>query len=169
MTKFTREELVNIFKAINEFVKDKKYNKYVLFALDKNKKRLLNTVNSVIKKEQDMFTEEYKKYDSERLIIVNKYSAKAEDGTNVKDSNGNAIIPQDSISSFNDEIKELRETYKDAIKVFDEDYSKYVDYLKEPIEISLYPLDFKYFPDELDGTQYSLLSLFIKDEEDEAE
>lgn len=168
MTKFTREELVNIFKAINEFVKDKKYNKYVLFALDKNKKRLLNTVNSVIKKEQDMFTEEYKKYDSERLNIVNKFSAKNEDGTNVKDSNGNAIIPQDSISSFNDEIKAIRETYKEAIDIFDAEYSKYIEYLKEPIEISLFQLDFKYIPDELDGAQYGLLSLFIKDEEAEA-
>lgn len=165
MTKFTRDACVGILKSIND-LPDRKYNKYVLFALDKNRAKLITNYNTILEKEKELTDPKYKEFNDKRIATIKKYALLDENGDVVVE-NDNARINPSFIEEFGAEIENLTTEYSETITKNSESIKKLEEFVSESIEMDFVKISFKYIPEELDPKQYALLSLFVKETEEE--
>lgn len=165
MTKFNRDALIGILKAIDNTIKtDAKFNKFLLLVLQKNRKKLVDIATDVEAREKALYTEEYTSYEKARIALVKTYADKDEDGELITDSNGNAKVRDEYITQLNSELAVLNDRFKNTLETYDSERTKFVEYVTEEIEIDFAKTDFKNLPDEVSSSTFELLSLFVNDE-----
>lgn len=167
MTKFNRDSAVGILKALND-ITDTKYSKFLLFAISKNKEKLIDVAKDVEDRERAIYTEEYKTFESARIALIKKYALLDENGEVALDERGNATIPADRTADADRDFADLLAGYKDAIEDFKVRSDEFKAYVLEEIEIDFVKTDFKNLPELLDQKTYLLLNLFIKEDTVEA-
>lgn len=168
MAKFNRDSAIGILKALNE-ITDTKYSKFLLFAISKNKEKLIEIAKDVEERERAVYTEEYKTFESARVALIKKYALLDENGEVALDERGNATIPQENTEAADKDFADLLVGYKDTIEEFktrSEEFKSYVT--AEEIDIDFVKTDFKNLPDVLDQKTYLLLNLFVKEDTVEA-
>lgn len=167
MTKFNRDQLVGIYKTINEISKDK-LNKFVLFALDKNRTKLQEVVDELSNREASLYTEEYKAYDTARVDIIKKYAVRGEDGEIVI-TNDNATIKPESISEAEAELKELESRFAETLSTYKESVDEFRKFINETVDFEFTKIAFKFIPDDLSGKEFALFKLLLKETDEELE
>lgn len=165
MTSFTRDAYVGVLKSINE-LPDRKYNKYVLFALDRNRKKLVDNYNSILEKEKELTDPSFKEFDDKRIKLIKKYAILDEAGDVVVE-NDNARIRPEMVPVFDVEMGELTKEYSEVIKKNSESFKTLNDFVNETVELDFVKFSFNHLPEELDPKHYALLSLFVKETDEE--
>lgn len=167
MTKFTRDNLIGILKAIDSTInKNAKYNKFLLYTLQKNRKKLVDLAQEIEQEEKKLYTEEYKKYDAERVAIVKTYSNKDANGEAILDDKGQAQISDENLIKLKADMTILEGKYKTTLEEFNSKKESFVSFINEPIEFEFVKTDFKNLPDEIDMNTFELLSIFVNSKED---
>lgn len=167
MTKFTRDSAVGILKALNE-ITDTKYSKFLLFAISKNKEKLVEIAKDIEDREKGLYTDDYKAFEAARVNLIKKFAVLDEDGEVALDDKGNATIPSEKTAAADEEFSELLAGYKDTLDSFKVRTDEFKSHLLEEIDLDFVKTDFKHLPETLDQRTYLLLNLFIKEDTVEA-
>jgi hypothetical protein len=86
-----------------------------LFALDRNRKKLVDNYNSILEKEKELTDPSFKEFDDKRIKLIKKYAILDEAGDVVVE-NDNARIRPEMVPVFDVEMGELTKEYSEVIK-----------------------------------------------------
>jgi hypothetical protein len=162
MTKMNRDNIIGFLTKLNELPKDLKYNKHLLFSISKTKTTLSELIKEVGEKEKALYTEDYRKINSDRRAIVESLALRNEDGTFA--SNGNELVfTEDNKAILQESIDKFNEDHKEVIAAINAASKDLQDYIFEEVEFDITTTVIDSLPDQLDIETYNLLSMFIKE------
>lgn len=153
-----RIQLLAIQKTLSELVSVKN-KKVAMFILKNNE-----LIDEAIKPLKELIepSNEYAKYDGERILACVNFADKDEQGKPmVKDEK--FCIPEDKMPAFNAAIAELTEKHKAAVEEELNRPKKYNDLLNEDLNIKLKTIKVKELPNDIDYTQLHELKPLIVD------
>lgn len=160
----SRKEFVEIYKKLESL--SETYNKKVLFVIFKNKQILKEILDEIIKKETEIVTEEYAKMEKERQNILLIHCERDSEGRPVI-QNEQVLIKQESVTAFNDSVSKLFKDNEEVINQYNENRKEFNTYINETIELEFGKYSFNDLPEDMSVEMYSLMSLFIKESEEE--
>lgn len=160
----SRKEFVEIYKKLEALTET--YNKKVLFVIFKNKQILKELLDDIIKKESDITTEDYAKMEKERQNILLIHCERDSEGKPVI-QNEQFSIKQESVTAFNDSVSKLFKDNEEVINQYNENRKEFNTYISEQIELDFGKYSFNDLPEDMSVEMYSLMSLFIKESEEE--
>ena len=162
--KISREKLFALDVLFNRLGNEKTNVKFH-YTLAKNKRLLVPEIEAL--KESRTTSDEYNKFQEERIELCKEYCK--------KDDNGNPVIldpntPQsrydfedDQKELLDKEIKPLTEKYKEAIDEQDKKEKEFFELLEEEVEIPFYQFNLKYMPESVLGADVELLFDLIEE------
>ena len=157
--KLEKEEIKNLNQGITltQKIRDK-YDQHFTYGLSKNLRFVKNEVESIADAEK----EKLKKYGEALDKLNEKYAKKNEKGSPEMTARGVTIDP-DFVYDYNKALKKLdEETFK---KVLDENKK----FLKEKVDIELYLISNKHFPNTFGDVADSLFPIRMDPLEEEKE
>jgi len=113
------------------------------YAIAKNRRNLKSELE--IFEEFTKPSEEYEKYDDKRVKLAAKYAKLDDDGRPVVKDNS-YIISKDNRPTFEVEMKELEEEYKEVIQAFKDKLKNYQLEIEKEIEFDYYMIDLEKLP-----------------------
>lgn len=162
-----RIELIE-FKKNLDALNLKGYNKFVLYSVDRTKAKIKEIEQEINMKDQERFSPEYSAYEMSRLEELKKYGKRDADD-NIVITNNSVEIPDDKKEAFEKSIVELREKYKEAIDEFMKKTKELEIFINEVVSDVIIKFSFKHLPENMDSSEYSVLSHFIKESPEEIE
>ena len=158
-----RYQAIELLRKLNELKSDKKYSKYILFAIVKTLESLEIVRKEVKDNETKLYTAEYKTFNESRISLLKVYAEKDSEGKPII-SGDQVTIAKDKREELNAEFTKLVEANKETLEKFNEDAKSFDEYLNEEVEIKLYTFEFKYLPDDLFPEEYTTLSKLLKED-----
>lgn len=139
--KITREELCNIFTAVNAMLAMDNLSVQLAYSLSRNKQLMKGEVETLAEQENAMIDSKFKEYEQKRLALAEECAD--------RDPNDLPLIRGDSYQitgenklRFDKEFKELSDEYKKIIDKRKKDMEAYADFMKEKITVSIYDVKF---------------------------
>jgi hypothetical protein len=162
--RISRKEAVEFYTKLTN-LKSGEYNKFLLYAIMKNKIELKKIYEDLIAEERKLSTSpELEKFEQERIEIVSAFARKDETGGPIIE-NGRYDIPEEMISDVQKKIAELQEKYKDALGKNRKDVETYEKSLLEEIEIQETRTAFKNLPENMTPEIFEILIKLADDPE----
>lgn len=129
------------------------------FAIAKNKKIVEEEAEALV--EAVAMTDEYKKYEEERLKLCKKYAS--------KDDSGNPVLVADDYLikdqvAFDEAIKELNDANTELIEERDKQVEEGNKLLDEYSSIKLHKIKYEYIPDDVTIAQMDILLPLIAED-----
>lgn len=163
MSKYTRDNLLAIFKELNSFDKTSQYSKHLLYKISKNVKKFDPIFKEVIEKEKELQTEEFFKLEKGRLEILKKYSKKDELGNPVVEEN-TVVIEDELREEFDVVMAEYISENKEVISKYEEITKAHKEWKLEEIEFVFEKVKFEYIPEMIDIKTFNLFSLLVEED-----
>jgi hypothetical protein len=163
MNKYTRDNLLSIYKELNSFDKSKQYSKHLLYKISKNAKKISGILEEAKEKEESVQTKEFKEFEQGRLNILKAHSEKDENGTPIVENN-TVQIAVESRETFDAEMGEYLKTNEELIKKYEKLQEEFKAWLLEEIVFEFETIKFEHLPTELDIPTYNLLSLMVEED-----
>jgi len=158
-----RVELVDLYKKI-EKLPAKNYNKYLLLSIMKTKILFNPEINKIVDKERELyFDERFNEFEQKRIVIVQSYSEKTEDGT-YKIDNGQYVIRPESNNDAQEKIRDLKKEYSEVLSEHDRKISEYNTFINADIDIEIVKTSFENLPTDMTPDEFEFLSRFVKEE-----
>lgn len=154
--KLKRSDVLEIYEVLNSFKDD--FDKEFMYYVSKLSKSLEDERNAII--EVGRPSEEYLKYEKQRVEIINKYCEKDASGKLVEEKiNGVAVFKpiQENKEILKNELKNLYDSNKEIVNKGKEAILKFIDFLKEETEINLGQIPFKYIPQTINKEKMDVL------------
>jgi len=152
----TNLELIQLFKGLNSCgnLKGVKFS----YAVIKNINKIKPEVEAIEKTLQ--FSEEFGKFDKERIELAKKYAK--------KDDKGEAEIKNDTYvmedtTKFDEEFLALKETYKKEIEEREKQIEEYQNLLKEEAKIELHKVNLENVPEDIETKQMNSIYAIIEE------
>lgn len=159
-----RKEAVELFNKISN-LKNKEYNKFLLYSIMKTKIELKKIFDEVIDKERVLVQNpRLIEFERSRISILEKYSEKDEFGKPIISNNRYEISPENS-KFVNEEISKLQETFREDIRKQEDEMRNYDIFVSENITINISKTNFKNLPDNLSPEDFEVLMNFVDDTE----
>lgn len=165
MVKMKRIDIVNFNNKLKA-LELKGLNKFILFSVDTTKKKLEELIVEFAKNEQEIYTEDFAKFERGRLEIVRSFSEKDENGNPVI-ANNSYSIPEDKQSEFAAEIEKYMSANQSVVDATNARMADFDKYITEEIEVALNKFSFKYLPENIDQSTYDTLSVLFKETAEE--
>ena len=139
-------ELIELFVALQKV--EKLPGAKFAYAVAKNNALLKTEINSINAAVSP--TEEYTKYDKERVELAKKYSK--------KDNNGEPVVKDNAFdiedtASFEKDLKELQEKHKEAIDSRENQIKEFEKLLEEKNDVELFKIPYTDVPEQITGEQ----------------
>ena len=138
------------------------------YAVAKNSKLVVNEIETL--QETIKATEEYSKFEKERDEIVKKYAVKDKNGEAKQESkevNGQHFtfynIEKDKIDISNEELKELSETFKEAVDARDLQLKEYNELMEVECNIEVHKVVLDIVPEDITGGTMELIDWMIEE------
>jgi len=158
-----RVELVDLYKKI-EKLPAKNYNKYLLLSIMKTKILFNPEINKIVDKERELYFDElFNEFEQKRIVIVQSYSEKNEDGT-YKIDNGQYVIRPESNNDAQEKIRDLKKEYSEVLSEHDRKISEYNTFINADIDIETVKTSFENLPTDMTPDEFEFLSRFVKEE-----
>ncbi len=112
-------------------------------------------------------SEEFQKYDKERLELAEKHAKKNKDGqpNKITDLDNNTqSYDIENEEKFQKELKKLQSKYKDALEEREKQIEKYKELLQEEADVELYKIKVEDLPEDITPQQMTNLFMIIDDE-----
>lgn len=160
--KITRKDAVEFYSKLQN-LKSGEYNKFLLYAIMKNKIELKKIFDEVVDKERLLSSSpELLNFEQERIQIVKEFAKKDESGQPIIIDN-RFDVPEESTAEIQSKLMELRKKYKDAFEKNRNDVEEYEKYIAEEIEYQETKTAFKNLPENLTSEIFDVL-IKISDE-----
>lgn len=162
--KVTRKEAVEFYSKLQN-LKSGEYNKFLLYAIMKNKIELKKIFDEVADKERLLSSPpELLNFEQERIQIVKEFAKKDESGQPIIIDN-RFDVPEESAAEIQSKLMELREKYKDAFEKNRNDVEEYEKYIAEEIEYQETKTAFKNLPENITSEIFDVLIKISDDPE----
>ena len=147
---FQKKDLLNIDAAIKHLLEGENNPKLLTYALIKNSK-LIETEVTAIREAYETETEGYKEYLDKLREVYNEFGAKDEQGNVKVTPNGFELLREEDRETVTEKIKELEETFKDALDARNKEIEDYQELLKSEIDLDLQKIEFDALPENLNA------------------
>ncbi|MCK9428841.1 MAG: hypothetical protein M0R17_02370 [Candidatus Omnitrophica bacterium] len=107
---------------------------------------VLESLIEIIKKVSDP-SEDFKKYDIERVELAKKYSEKGGDGQPIVENNSYKLVG-DGLTKFNEEFEKFKELNKDTLDKRVKQLKEVEELLQEDVEVTLQKVKLDILPEE---------------------
>lgn len=162
--KVTRKEAVEFYSKLQN-LKIGEYNKFLLYAIMKNKIELKKIFDEVADKERLLSSStELLNFEKERIQIVKEFAKKDESGLPIIIDN-RFDVPEESAAEIQSKLMELREKYKDTFEKNRNDIEEYEKYTAEEIEFQETKTAFKNLPEQMTSDVFDVLIKLSDDPE----
>jgi len=158
MEKVERIKLFGLLNAI-ESVKTIKDVKFA-YALVKNKKRIKEEIELL--KEATKVSDKLQEYEKKRIMLCKQYCEKDDNKKPI--IKNNSYCGLDNNKNFNEEIKKLREEYKEELDNREKQIEDYNKLLEEKVEIDFYKISLKNIPQDISAEQLEPLMILVNEE-----
>lgn len=162
----TRIDAAELFKTISSLPK-KEYNRFFLYAVEKTKTELKTHIEEIAKREYEVvYDENLRKFENERIDILERYAVKDEAGKPVIVDNKYDISPE-NMEIVKTETKELSDKYEaDFVRVQDA-RKAFQEFIKEEIEVNVVKTSFKTLPENMDSDLFNVVLKLVKETDEE--
>ncbi len=156
----TRQEILVLFRGLNSLGNLTGVN--FSYAVMRNMNRLKPEIEALEKSLEP--TEEYKKYDEERVELCKEQARKDEDGKpiTVRDVNGQEKYDVDEIT-FAPLLEALKEKYKDVVEARIAQEKEYNELLKTETDVDLFKVKIENVPEAISTVQMYAISPIIEE------
>jgi DNA-binding transcriptional ArsR family regulator len=107
---------------------------------------VLESLIEIIKKVSDP-SEDFKKYDIERVELAKKYSEKGGDGQPIVENNSYKLVG-DGLTKFNEEFEKFKRLNKDTLDKRVKQLKEVEELLQEDVEVTLQKVKLEILPEE---------------------
>lgn len=153
-----KKDVIKLYNALNSIngLKGVKFN----YAVAKNK-RILENERGAMEKALEQ-SDEFKKYESERVELCIKYAEKDKKGNPVM-VNNNYKIEEKKEKTFEKEFEKLQKEHKSSIKEREKQFEEYNKLLEEKVEIKLHKIKEEDIPEDITTNQLDSIFDILED------
>ena len=157
-----RQDAIDLYALLKKDYSNVNNTKFA-YGIAKNIKALKDEVE--ILKQMNKVPEDFLKYEAKRHDLCIRMCNKDEDGKCLKKRNhlGMEVYDIEDPEEFDNKIQELQEEYKDAIQEKAQKEIDVVNFLKEKVDLPLYPISIESFPEDLNSETMIILEPIIKE------
>ena len=164
--KITLNEALALQNTITEIMSSTSLtNVKFIYALNKNKKTLVNITESV---ETTLKTipEEINAYNKDRMELAKFHAKKDKDGKPITENvNGQTNYVVENMAKFDEAFKKLQISHKVAVAMIETRSKEIDDLLKTEAEIDIHSIDINSFPEKLPAHVASILIQYLVSED----
>ena len=158
--KLTRQEILNLNQALSSVgnLTGVRFAYAVARSLDKLKPEIEAIRKASTPKEN------FVKYDQERVELAKNYAIKVDGKPQTIVLEGREQYKIQDAEGFNKELEALKVKHKEAIDEQTKREKDIMEILKEPVEIELHMVDFKYVPQEISTQQMAGILPIVRED-----